>query len=261
MNYLQQILAFNDSLMYKLRLSSGEIALWYALMSVNNKAGWIEWFTVANRTLESLSGLSRSGINKARNALKQDGLIDFKSNGRKATSYKVCVLYTSNSVQRSTQQGAQRSVQDSTQDGVQNSSTLVKHKHKQNINSNSSPIPPDTKSINNAPTREGIFGAIEKEFGRPLSPIELGQISSWLDQDSYKPEMISLALREAVLNQAYSLKYMDKILMNWERQHITTTIEYQAMKDKRNMQASDHQQRTKSVGPSIPLFKITDQEA
>ena len=92
MNYLQQILAFDDYLLYKQKLSSGQIALWRALMSINNKAGWATWFT-ANATLESLSGLSRSGINKNRNALKQ-GLIDFKSNGRKATSYKVCVLYT-----------------------------------------------------------------------------------------------------------------------------------------------------------------------
>ena len=31
------------------------------------------------------------------------------------------------------------------------------------------------------------------------------------------PELIRLALREAVLNQAYSLKYIDRILLAWER--------------------------------------------
>ena len=93
MNYLQQILAFDDYLLYKQKLSSGQIALWRALMSINNKAGWATWFTAANATLESLSGLSRSGINKNRNALKQLGLIDFKSNGRKATSQGMRTLY------------------------------------------------------------------------------------------------------------------------------------------------------------------------
>lgn len=71
--------------MYETKLSSGQIALWYALMEINNKCAWIEWFTAANQTLETLSGLSRAGINKNRNVLKQLGLIDFKSNGKKAT--------------------------------------------------------------------------------------------------------------------------------------------------------------------------------
>ena len=37
-------------------------------------------------------------------------------------------------------------------------------------------------------------------------------IGQWLNTDHYSPELIRLALREAVLNQAYSLKYIDRIL-------------------------------------------------
>ncbi|MEO2820231.1 DnaD domain protein, partial [Lacticaseibacillus rhamnosus] len=37
-----------------------------------------------------------------------------------------------------------------------------------------------------------------------------------------------LALREAVLNAAYSLKYMDRILLNWERRHLKTAQQVQA---------------------------------
>ena len=40
-----------------------------------------------------------------------------------------------------------------------------------------------------------------KKFGRPLSPIELEMIGQWLNTDHYSPELIRLALREAVLNQ------------------------------------------------------------
>ena len=127
-NYLLQIRAFDDYRMYETKLSSGQVSLWYTLMSINNKAHWQKWFTAANVVLERLSGLSRSGIVKNRNILKQLGLIDFQSNGRKATSYQVCVLYTSDSTQRSTQSSTQDSAQRSTQDSAQNSSTLVKHK-------------------------------------------------------------------------------------------------------------------------------------
>lgn len=119
MNYLQQIRAFNDYLVYNQKLSSGQISLWYALMWINNKAGWAKWFTAANLTLESMSGLSRSGILKARNVLKQLGLIDFETHGTSATSYQVCVLYTSNSTQDSVQKGNQNGVQNSTQDDMQ----------------------------------------------------------------------------------------------------------------------------------------------
>lgn len=211
LNYLQQILAFDDYLLYKQKLSSGQIALWRALMSINNKAGWVTWFTAANATLESLSGLSRSGINKNRNALKQLGLIDFKSNGRKATSYKVCVLYTLNSAQESTQQSNDKVTLKSTTQST-NSGTLIKHK--QNINNSFSPET-DKNKLN-------IYAAVEQNFGRALSPIEMEMIKQWQTEDSYPDDLIQLALKEAVLNQAFSLKYMDRILLSWERKGIKT---------------------------------------
>ncbi|MBA1435210.1 DnaD domain-containing protein [Bombilactobacillus bombi] len=75
-----------------------------------------------------------------------------------------------------------------------------------------------------------LFKKIEVEFGRPLSPIERQTIQEWLSVDNYSPEIISLALKEAVLNQVYSLKYMDRILINWEKQHITTPAQLQKNK-------------------------------
>lgn len=92
MEYLSQILRFNDSLPTN-NLSPGQIALWYALMHINNKCSWTEWFKAANRTLELYTGLSKNGVIKARNVLKQKGLIDFKSNGTSAASFKLKILY------------------------------------------------------------------------------------------------------------------------------------------------------------------------
>lgn len=126
-NYIQQIRAFYDSLLTK-SLSAGQIALWHALMHVNNKCTWIEWFTVSNGVLESLTGLSRGGIEKARNTLKQLGYIDFKSNGKKATSYKITVL-SSNSIQESVQERSETVYKEEAkekQDSIQNSRTLNK---------------------------------------------------------------------------------------------------------------------------------------
>ena len=72
------------------------------------------------------------------------------------------------------------------------------------------------------------YNQIEIEFGRPLSPVEQETIRDWLTTDHYLPEVILLALREAVLNAAYSLKYMDRILLNWERRHLKTAQQVQA---------------------------------
>lgn len=65
----------------------------------------------------------------------------------------------------------------------------------------------------------------EVEFGRYLSPIEREEVAQWLSVDHYAPEIIELALREAVLSQAYSLKYVDRVLLNWQRHNLKTVAE------------------------------------
>ncbi len=92
MNLLKQILAFNQRQMSN-PLSAGQFILWHALLNVHNDCGKQEWFTVANLRLELFTGLSRQGIDKARNTLKQLGFIEYKSNGTKATVYKINLLY------------------------------------------------------------------------------------------------------------------------------------------------------------------------
>lgn len=135
MNYIHQLNAFNDLLEVK-SLSTGQIALWHALMAINNKCTWIEWFTVSNKVLEiKTGGLSRQGIYNARNALKQAGLIDFMSNGTKATSYKIINLYDStmlDSLQDALQTGLQGTLQDTLQDSLQGTLQTTCTLNKQN---------------------------------------------------------------------------------------------------------------------------------
>ena len=139
-NYIDLINSFWD-LTTTNPLSTGQVSLYFALLHVCNRSYWTEWFSVSNQVLSVLTGLSRSGILKARNELKQRGLIDFKERGTKATSYKLTML---NSMQESVQTNVlianskQVSVQDSKQNGnqigmqtrEQISSTLYKKKDK-----------------------------------------------------------------------------------------------------------------------------------
>lgn len=128
MDYIGEIKGFYD-LMLTNQLSTGQIALWHGLMHICNKSHWTRQITVSNQVLESITGLSRKGVYKARNMLKQIGLIDFRANGTKATTYTVKsvneVLTMVNSTQAGTQASTQPGTQDSTQDSTQSSATLI----------------------------------------------------------------------------------------------------------------------------------------
>lgn len=89
MNYISEIRAFYDWLEVN-PLSPGAIALWHALMHVNNKTGWKDEFMAASRMLEYLTGLSKRGLDEARNRLIQLGLIEYdKGIGRRPGRYKI----------------------------------------------------------------------------------------------------------------------------------------------------------------------------
>src|SRR5690625_4495392 len=70
--------------------------------------------------------------------------------------------------------------------------------------------------------KKNLYSMFESEFGRPLSPIEMETLVMWIEDDKYSPELIQLALREAVLSQVYNFKYIDRILLNWEKKNIRT---------------------------------------
>lgn len=62
----------------------------------------------------------------------------------------------------------------------------------------------------------------EIEFGRLLSPIERQEVAAWINVDHYDPEIVKMALRESILAQVYNFKYVDRILLNWQRHSLRT---------------------------------------
>ena len=70
-----------------------------------------------------------------------------------------------------------------------------------------------------------IFQLFEQEFGRFLSPMEIETISMWMDQDGHTPSVIKMALKEAVISQKMSLRYVDRILFEWKKKNIKTSSE------------------------------------
>lgn len=77
-----------------------------------------------------------------------------------------------------------------------------------------------------------LFTIFEKEFGRPLSPMEFETINSWLDTDHYQEELILAALKEAVFAGKLAFRYIDRILLEWSRNRVTTLEEARTFSQK-----------------------------
>ncbi|MDR0266740.1 DnaD domain-containing protein [Paenibacillus sp.] len=73
-----------------------------------------------------------------------------------------------------------------------------------------------------------LFVVFEKEFGRPLSPMECETISGWIDQDRYPEELIRMALKEAVFAGKVHFRYIDRILLEWSRNRVKTASDAKA---------------------------------
>lgn len=128
LNYLTECRTFFNQIDIN-SLSTGQIALWFALLNINNVRSWCNEFSVPISTLQAKTGLSRSGIIKARNKLKQLGYIDFtsRSSSRKSAIYHMESLATINKDQTLTNKIVEDGNHVSSHDGVHDSSHVSNH--------------------------------------------------------------------------------------------------------------------------------------
>ncbi len=105
MNYIAELKAFYDRLELN-PLPSPAIALWHALMSIANKTGWEQEFTVAVSVLMLKSGLNAQAIKRARNRLEQEGFLTWRSrSGNQSAIYHMNSLVVQNDSKNVPQQG------------------------------------------------------------------------------------------------------------------------------------------------------------
>ena len=67
----------------------------------------------------------------------------------------------------------------------------------------------DTGEIN-------IYNILAEEFNKKLTPMECETVEMW-KKNNYPDELIKEAIREASLNGVSSLRYIDKILFEWNK--------------------------------------------
>lgn len=139
MNYLAELKAFYDRLELNPQPNT-VIALWHALMSIANKAGWPDTFTVASSVLGLRSGLNASALKRARNKLATDGFIDWKPRGgNQSAQYHIKSLVVQNRHENEPQNEPQSEPQCEPQSEPQSEPI---NKHKLKPKHNNPPISP-----------------------------------------------------------------------------------------------------------------------
>ncbi|MEG6615361.1 DnaD domain protein [Peptococcaceae bacterium 1198_IL3148] len=241
MNYLTEILAFTEWKEVN-QLPASAIALWYELMAICNKTGWRQEFTVPNGLLQIKAGISRKEFDRARQLLIQAGRIQYKKSGRVNQAGKYILIPF---VQKGQQKGQQTVQQEGQQKGQRmehsggnERGTLYKRKLKQNINNNN--------NDNNAREDFQILAIFEKEFSRPLSPIEVDRIMYWLNQDQLSDELILEALKRAVMMGKLKFGYIDAILLDWSKNNLLTIRDIQ----ERDKQFKERKTKTSTTNKS-----------
>lgn len=158
MDFINGVKSFHNSLMIN-QLSTGQIALYYALFNINNACNWIEWFSVPSSVLQLYTGLSRKAMQNARNVLMQKGYIQYKTSSTKAPRYKVacaeCLYqnypsYYPSYYPSTTQDTTQVTTQDTTQE-----TTTLNRLNKTRLNKNNIEgekakrfVPPTPEEVN-----------------------------------------------------------------------------------------------------------------
>ena len=96
-------------------------------------------------------------------------------------------------------------------------------------------IKTDVKNSEIEASKEDIFSIFESNFGRSLSPMDYEIINAWIDS-GFSEELVIAALNEAVYNGVPNLRYIDKVLYDWNKKGYKTVddVNNRFKEDKQN---------------------------
>ncbi|WP_339062812.1 DnaD domain protein [Tepidibacillus marianensis] len=112
--------------------------------------------------------------------------------------------------------------------------------------------------------QKNVFQIFEKEFGRPLSPMEIELINAWIDQDHYTNEIILYALKEAVFSNKLNFRYIDKILFEWQRKNLKTVNQLKEhiskFREKQSLPKTNVANEKKETHPQFEFYNWLEEE-
>lgn len=146
MNYLVETNKFYDYLVYN-SLTTSEIALWHALMHINNHVMWKTEFTASNRILQQLTGLSIPGLATAKNKLKQRGLIDYiPGKAGQSGKFRMMSFYVKEIEEEEAEEPGEDSHKRSEQNALRDERTIININKDKNINENKEEVEEEARA-------------------------------------------------------------------------------------------------------------------
>lgn len=231
MNYIKELNAFYDWLETN-SLSTSAIALWHALMHINNKAGWAEEFGVAASVLCVKTGLADRTIRNARNELKQKGRIDWSSRkGNQSAMYKIISLVDTLPATVTGKPSGNDIKKDEEKALPEINADNVSDNHADKYAGNSSGNHATLNKLNetklndiNTNTTEVEENVFDDEFSELAKLYQncIGQTnaftSDWIsfNKSTYGFQWVKNALLEAERQGIRTKSYVEKILSNWK---------------------------------------------
>ena len=100
-----------------------------------------------------------------------------------------------------------------------------------------------------------IYSFIEENFNRTLSPIEYEEISTWEDN-----ELTRYAVKQAVLNGAYNVKYISRILQSYSMKNIKTVQEAQKSDEEFQNKKSGNKLTSEKLNMDVEIEEATEEE-
>jgi DnaD/phage-associated family protein len=222
MNYILQLNAFFDWLQAN-SLSPNAQLLYYTLLQINNKCGWIDWFQRTNMSLCGIMGISENTIKAARNELKTKGLMDFKSGKKKndPTKYHIIELQKLKRVSNfDTKVDTEADTQSDTIPDTQ-ADDIYKLKLKQLVDV------VESAGVDYDPGLKEIVRAFSNNV-HPITTLEYQKMQDWLTV--MESDAIIFAIEEAVLQNKRTMSYIEGILRTYENSGVKTRAAAESLK-------------------------------
>ncbi|UJL45769.1 DnaD domain protein [Virgibacillus sp. NKC19-16] len=223
MNYIKELNAFHNQQETN-PLSATAANLWHVLMHVNNRAGWLETFTLAVSVLCVKASLTESTFNRARAELRDKGYIRFHSRGGKqAARYEMIALILDGETS-----GFRGHVDDSVSDteaaacGIEESTiNNVSGSRSGTSDCSADPLSKRSKRKQSHTTTD-VIAFYQENFGL-ISPYVADELINWVN-DLGEPLILD-AMKRVLGRGRANWGYVKGTLQAWGKKDITTVEE------------------------------------
>lgn len=219
LNYIREINAFYVWLEEN-SLTPAAINLWHTLMHIHNKAGWRKNIGIARSVIHKKSGLGKTAYYRARDLLKEKGLIEYEEQGTRSTIFKLNPFCEDVCKNVELSQNRTKPKQDLSQKKPRTNSNLSHNKTNRgySLSHNKTDLKLITSKQKHDDETDEFF---KMHFGK-LTPFLTQELDYW--KKELGEELVLEAMQRAAGYQK-GWTYAKGILKNWLKQQVTSLNE------------------------------------